>query len=247
MRRSTIAAVGCALLVPSAGTAHAQSLSSDKLSVSVNAGYQAQSRDLTGSGTYTIYDEDATFTTSQKIKSGPLFDVSADYEVMEEFAVGIGWTRFSSSAAAALDAQIPHPAFVGQFRSASAEAGETNHSANAININAVWRYPVSGKIDLAVSAGPSIVRISQDVVAGFSVAPETPPFASPAIDTVSVSSVKKTTLGFNAGVDAAYMFDRRYGAGAGLRYTFASANIAGLDDKVKAGGLQLLFGARLRF
>ena len=67
------------------------------------------------------------------------------------------------------------------------------------------------------------------------------------MDSITVATEKKTTFGFNMGVDFAYMFDPRYGVGAGMRYTFASAHLAGLDDSVKAGGFQLLFGARLRF
>lgn len=246
MSRSIHAALGCALLLAVAGPVSAQSASSDKFFLNVNLGYQTQSRDLAGGGTYTIYEEDATFSTSQTIKSGLIFDVNAGYEVAENFAIGVGWTTFSKTSSVNISAQVPHPAFVGQFRTVTGEA-DAKHSANAININAVWRYPVSGKADVIVSAGPSIVKVSQDVATGITIKPEAWPFPPPELDTVTVSSESKTTVGFNAGVDFAYMLDPRYGVGAGLRYTFASADIPGLDDNVKVGGLQLLFGARLRF
>ena len=246
MPSPTNAAVGCALLLACAGTAHAQAVSSDKISLNVNLGFQAQSHDAAGGGTYSIYEEDATFSTSQTIKSGLIFDVSADYKVADQLAIGVGWTFFSKSSPISVDAQVPHPVFVGQFRSASSQT-DGDHSANAININAVYRYAVSGKMDVIVSAGPSIVSVSHEVVTGVTIRPESPPFPNPQIDSVTLSKESKTTVGFNAGVDLAYMVNPRYGVGAGLRYLFASADIPNLDDNLKVGGLQLLFGARLRF
>ncbi|MGE5813140.1 MAG: outer membrane beta-barrel protein, partial [Acidobacteriota bacterium] len=183
---------------------------------------------------------------SQTIKSGFIFDINADYEVAEHIAIGVGWTTFSKTSPASVTAEVPHPVFIGQPRTVSSQT-DAKHSANAINIDAVWRYPVSGKADVIVSAGPSIVMVSQDVITGVTIKPEAPPFPGPEVDTVNVSTEKKTTVGFNAGVDFAYMLAPRYGVGAGLRYTYASVDIPTLDDSVKAGGLQLLFGGRFRF
>lgn len=236
------------MLLACAGNAQAQSVPSDKLSVSVNAGYQTQSRDIAGSGTYSIYEEDATFTTSQTIDSGIIFDASADYQIMDRFAIGVGWTTFSKKSPAQVSVLVPHPAFFGQFRTANVEAADIEHRANTINIDAVFRYPLSAKMDIVVSAGPSIVMVNQEVVTGFTVQQETaPPFNAPTVSSVTATATKKTTVGFNAGADFAYMFNRHYGAGAGFRYTFASADIEGVTDSLKIGGVQVLFGARLRF
>ncbi len=248
MRRSIQAATGCAMLLACAGTAHAQSVSSDKLSVNVNLGYQTQSQDLASSGAFSLYGEDGTFTTTQSIDAGLLFDASVDYRLTKSMAVGIGWTSFSGKSNATVAAQVPHPIFFGQFRTASVGANDIEHHANAINIDAVFRYPLSRKMDVVVSAGPSIVMVNQELTTGITVQQETgPSFSQPTISSVNVTAQKKTTLGFNAGADFAYMVNRRYGAGAGIRYTFASADIDGLADKLKAGGFQVLFGARLRF
>src|SRR6476659_3282242 len=53
----------------------------DKGYVSVSGGAQAGSHDLSESGSFPLYDETATFTSTNKIKGGALFDIGGAYRV----------------------------------------------------------------------------------------------------------------------------------------------------------------------
>src|SRR5512140_677247 len=125
MKRSISVILGCAaaLLVASAD-ARAQSALSDKVTISVNVGFQMQTQDIAATGTYSIYDEDATFSTAKTIGSGPIFDLGAEYKFTKTLGVGLSWSRFSDKAPIAVTAQVPHPLFSNQFRVASAQAND---------------------------------------------------------------------------------------------------------------------------
>lgn len=248
MRSSTRAILGSVALLACAADARAQSVSTDKFSLAVNAGFQQVSRDVDGSGILNLYEEEGPFTSRQSLGSKPIFDVSADYRVSGSFSIGAGWSMYTDSSPMTIAAVVPHPLFAGQPRSVAAEAADVKHTTQTINVIAAWRYPFSQKVDLIVSGGPSIFFVTQDVMQGLTIAPESFPFsAAPVVNAVTLEEASKTVLGLNVGVDAAYMINRRYGVGVGVRYTYGSASFDELADSLTVGGLQVLGGLRLRF
>ena len=230
----------CALSVP----AGAQQLQwTDTGFVSINAGVQAGSHDLSSTQSFPLFDETATVTSAQSIGSGGLFDISAGYRVWQNIAVSVGYTHAGSKSDLSVNGSIPDPAFTDQPHPFSNTLSGAKHSENVINLDAVWMMPVTDKIDVGISAGPSIFSVKQDVAANLSDTNVVP----------TLSRESKTTAGINIGVDVTYLLGKvpglgkDWGVGGLARYTWGSAKLGNSSDKLTLGGFQIGAGARLRF
>jgi hypothetical protein len=179
---------------------------------------------------------------TQKVKSGGFFDVSVGYKVWHNLALGVGYSRAGSKADAAITLSVPDPVFFDRPRSVTASATGLAHTENTVNLMAVWMVPVTDKIDVGVSAGPSIFMLKQEL-------PNSPSITEPGpiVGPIDLSSADKTTAGFNLGVDVTYMLNKRFGVGGLARYTWGSAAITGATNDLKLGGFQIGAGLRTRF
>lgn len=213
----------------------------DKGYVSINGGVQAGSDTLDTSSSFALYDETATISSTQKIKGGGFFDIGAAYRVWgNNLLAGVSFTRTSSTADVALTASIPDPIFFDRPRNVSSTVSGAKHTETAVHINAIWMMPVANKIDVGIFAGPTIFSIKQQTVGTLTVTEPGPTVSAP------LGEVKKTSGGFNAGVDVQYMITKRWGVGGLARFTWGSASIEGAE-KLKLGGFQIGGGGRVRF
>lgn len=225
-----------------ASSAAAQMTWTDKGFVNLTGGVQVGSHSLASSTGFEIYAEPGTVDTTQDVKSGGLFDVTAGYKVWRNLAVAVGYSWTSSNADAAVQASIPDPVFFDRPRAVQTTASGLEHSESVVNISGVWMVPVTDKIDVGVSAGPSIFNVKQDVPSGLTVAEP-----GPTVSQVNVNSVSETTVGLNFGVDVTYMINPRFGVGGLARYTWGSADLEGASDKLTVGGFHIGAGLRVRF
>lgn len=229
----------CAAFAPRAS---AQMTWTDKGFVNLTGGVQVGSHTLDTSTAFDLYDEQATVGTTQKVKGGGLFDVSAGYKVWRNFAIGAGYSMTSGKADATVSASVPDPVFFDRHRSITAAASGLKHKESVINLSGVWMVPVTDKIDVGVSAGPSIFNVKQDIPSTLTLAEP-----GPTVSKVSVTSPSKTTVGLNFGVDVAYMINKRFGVGGLARYTWGSVDLEGASGKLTVGGFQAGAGLRVRF
>lgn len=214
----------------------------DKGFVNVNVGLQGGSRTLATATTFDLYEEAATVSTAQEVGGGGLFDLSAGYKVWTNLALGVGYSRTSSSEDAVLTGSVPDPVFFDRPRPVTATVGDLSYSENAIHLLAVWMIPITEEIDVALSAGPTIFNISQDLPGSFTV---TEP--GPTVGNVAVTSVKETAVGINLGVDVTYMITPRFGVGGLARFTRGSVDLEGASESLTVGGFQIGGGLRVRF
>jgi hypothetical protein len=229
----------CAAVAPKA---HAQMTWTDKGFVNVTGGAQAGSRTLATATTFDIYDETASVSSSQDVKGGGFFDISAGYKVWRNLAVGLGYSHAGSNTDAAIAALIPDDTVTDKLRPVSASATDLKHSEGALHIMGVWMVPVTDKIDVGVSAGPSIFKVKQDLPTALAIAEP-----GPTVTGITITNVNKTTAGINFGVDVTYLVTKRIGVGGLARYTWGSADLEGASDKLTVGGFQIGGGVRLRF
>jgi hypothetical protein len=208
--------------------------------VNVNVGAQPQRHDFSTSATFPIYDETATLSSAGRVKNGPFFDISAGGNVWHSLAIGIGYSTFSSHDNASVTASIPNPLFFNQPRTSTQDASSLQRTEHGVHLMAIWFIPVSTKMDVAVSVGPSFIRVKQQLASSATVAAGTQNF------TPSVTTESGTVKGVNAGVDGTYMFTPRYGAGILIRYAGGKVDLPSVSD-VKAGGFQAGIGIRVRF
>jgi hypothetical protein len=242
LKKLTVAILALGLSV-AATPASAQTMQwTDKGYISVGGGVQEGSDTLDTSTSFSLYGENATVTSTQKIKGGGLFDIGGAYRVWgNNLLAGVSFTHTTSDTNVALTASIPDPVFHDKPRAVSSTLSGAKHTESAVHINAIWMMPVANKLDVGLFGGPTIFWVKQQTV-GVPTVTEPGPTV-----TASLDEVKKTSGGFNVGVDVQYMIAKRWGVGGLARYTWGSATIAGATEKLKLGGFQIGGGVRVRF
>jgi hypothetical protein len=214
----------------------------DKGYAAVTGGAQVGSHDLDTNSSFSLYDETATVTTTQKVKGGGFFDIGGAYRVWgRNLLGGLSFSHTSSDSNVSLAGSIPDPVFTDRPRSVTGSQSGAKHSENALHFSAIWMIPVANKMDIGVFGGPSIFWVKQDAITALTVTEPGPNVSAP------LTKVKKTTGGINLGVDYQYMVTKKWGVGALGRYTWGSASIADGSKKLTLGGLQIGVGGRMRF
>jgi outer membrane protein with beta-barrel domain len=230
----------CALAAPAA---NAQQMTwTDQGFVNVNIGAQTGSHDLATTSTFEKYEEQATLATAQSVGGGGLFDIGAGYKVWRNLAVGLSYSRSKSDADVAIAANIPDPVFFDRPRAITAAASGLDHTESAIHLQGTWVMPFTDKMDFALSFGPTIFMVKQELPSAIEV---TEP--GPTVTSTTFITEDKTTVGINLGVDVNYMFTPRYGAGLLARYAWGSVDLSGVTESLSVGGFQIGVGFRYRF
>ena len=225
----------CALALAAAAPARAQ-VWEDRAYVNASLGFHLASQSSAETLTPVIYDERASVTTTRVIGRGTMpLDVGAGVRVWKNFGLGAAFTQLSVTSMATLDARVPHPILFNQSRFASVPV-ELKHSESSIHLLAVSVLPLSDRMDLALSGGPTIMTVKRDRVTGVQVAEESPTFATVTIAKALVATSEERVFGAVGGADVTYFVTPMAGVGVGVRY------VTGSD----AGRFQLAVGARLR-
>lgn len=253
MHRKALFVFVCAALAASADPASAQTVQDwlDRGYFNVNVGFGSTSGTLNDATTFRLYDETGTRRVTQPTDGGPFFDFSIGTRVWRNASVGLGYHRGSSSNHATVEASVPHPLFFNTFRAVSLATGDLNRTESAVHLQFGYMLPMSDRLSVHVTAGPSFFRLKQDVVGDVTFA-ETPPFNTVNATTV-VAERSDSTVGINVGADVTYLFyeanDVRVGGGMFVRYSGATAEIPVIANSAETdlGGLQIGFGARVRF
>lgn len=208
--------------------------------VNITGGAQPQRRDLGKTDTFTLYDEKATLTSSQPIANGAFFDVSGGYRVWHNLAIGAGYSSFSTTGSASVVAVIPNPLFFDRPKTVNSSADGLEHTERGIHLQAVWFVPVTEKIDVALSAGPSFIQVNQHLVSSVTV-----PTGTQNVNVV-IGSEEGTAKGVNVGFDGTYLFTRNIGFGLMIRYAGGSVDLPSAPG-LSVGGFQAGAGFRFRF
>jgi len=220
--------------------AGAQGMSEGKIFINVNGGAQTESRSVDNSFSIPIYGQTATVATTTTIPSGGLFDLSVGYKVMPSIGVALGFSTFSGTGAAAGAASVPSPIFFNRPASVTIPESPADRKDRSVYVLLVGFVPVTDKVDVALSIGPSFTRVQQALITSVSI-PAGTQNVNPTMQTQS-----GTAKGINVGVDLTYMFIKQVGAGAFMRYNGGSVDLESAPD-LKAGGFQVGVGGRLRF
>lgn len=218
----------------------------DRAFVMANAAYQSGSSSFTESFTFQQYVERATIKTDYPAKDGPGFDLAAGVRVWKALALGAGVTRTDRKTTGSVSGTIPHPFHFDAMRPVSGTAAITR-TETAIHALVAGVVPVGRRVLVTLSAGPSYFSVSQALVesAPFT---ESYPYDTAALSSPILTTVSKSVVGFNAGVDLGFFLTRTVGVGAGVRYARGSVDLPlhGATIGTDAGGLQAVVGLRLR-
>jgi hypothetical protein len=254
MHRKALTIFVVALIVASAREASAQPVQNwtDRGYFNLNLGFESTSGTLNDAVTFSVYGENGTKDVLSAIDSGGFFDFSVGGRVWRNVSVGIGFHREASTGQASVSASVPSPIFTNSNRSAAFTVDDLGRSERAIHLQFGYMLPINEKVTVHVFAGPSFFRLTQDVVADVTFT-EQPPFTSITAAPVIAERAESSTGG-HIGGDVSYIFydtgALKVGGGGFLRYSGTTIGVpmlgtAAIESKV--GGLQIGFGARLRF
>jgi hypothetical protein len=242
MTRTTFIALLLASAVLASERAAAQTAPPTKnLFVDVNVGVQPGSQIFTMQSTPLVYEETAIITARQGVNGSGVLDVTAGYRVWGDVSVALGLsTTFTNQGDASVVGGIPHPVFYDRRVETTVEVSDLAHQERSAHLSIMWTSPMTDKIDASVAAGPSFIKVFQDLASRVTVTPGT-------LNFVPIGEgATGTTFGFHIGGDVTYLLTPRLGAGLMVRYVAADVDIGPVVD-LKAGGLQYAIGLRLRF
>ena len=236
-KTTTIIAMIGGLTLGSAMSADAQTPANF---LNISAGSQFQSRTFSAITTFELFGETGSVTANQTVGSGFVFDVTGGRRFWRSLGVAVGVSTFTGSGSAAAIAAIPNPLFFGKHTLKTftdADYGDLKQSTVAINFQIVWMKALTDRLDLSIFAGPSVMRVKQELASG----------TAELNSVAAISSESKTTArAGTGGVDLTYRLNDRYGIGGFVRYAGGEAEFEAVP-KLKVGGAQAGGGIRIRF
>lgn len=206
----------------------------------VDFGAQPQRQTITATNSFPLYDETTTVTVSQRIRNGAVFDVGGGVRIGHNLTAGAGYSQFGRAGTGVISASIPSPRFYNSPLIVTQDASNLDHTERAIHGRITWFVPMTDKIDVSVSAGPSIIHVAQGLATGVTVASGTQSIS------LGTETQSGNTLGINAGVDGNVMLVPGFGAGVWVRYTYGKLDLPDVKG-LKVGGFQGGLGFRARF
>lgn len=229
----------------------------------INGGVQAADRAVTRTFEETLYDETATYEATMASPGGPVVDAWAGVRVWRDLGIGLGATVVNGSGTIGLEGSVPSPLFRNRHRATSFESAGLKHQQIGVHLPLVYMVPVSERVHVAVSAGPSWFRLHYDPGA-VQLGDEAPPYTAVSLMALPSTVKESMAVGYNAGVDVTYLLTGWFGAGLYLRYTGGTVDVempaslqstgagggpagAGATAPVGVGGVQAGAGLRFRF
>jgi hypothetical protein len=243
------------VFLASAGTASAQWMQqpwTDRGYFNLNLGFETTSGTLDDNVSFTLYGEPGTKSMTQNVDSGSLIDFSVGSRVWRNVSVGIGYHHGSNTSEATATASVPHPVVFLANRNATAAASDLNRSESAVHLLIGYMIPINEALSVHVTGGPSFFSVKQDVLGDLAFTEQGGSFATVNAAPVVVER-KDSVVGINIGLDVTYVFYQsdayRIGGGFFARYNGGSARLTVMQNEVDSdvGGLQIGFGARVRF
>jgi hypothetical protein len=208
--------------------------------ISVSGGGQFQSRTFSESTTFSLFGDTGTVNANQTVGSGFVFDASVGYRLWRRLSVAVGVSTFRGSGAAAAVVAVPDPLFFNKPKIKTfspSDYGDLSQTDTAVNFQVVWIKPLTNKLDLWLFAGPSVIRVKQEIASATETAN-----AVAAIKSESASTAKAGTVG----ADLSYRLNERYSVGGFVRYAGGEVDLPSVA-KLKVGGVQAGGGVRFRF
>jgi hypothetical protein len=203
---------------------------------SFNVGAQTASPNFGYQFTTTLFDQSAVAGLNTPGKAGLSFDIGAGVRLVQNFGVGVTFSRYSNERTGTLTTTIPSPlatlaaylppGYISTEASTISKDIPLQREENAIHIQAMYRVPIGNKIQVGMFGGPSYFRCADDHITGFGLQGDigyNPPFPW----TVSFLSVSQaidrgSSWGYNAGGSFTYLMTRHVGVGTSVRYSEAS-------------------------
>lgn len=226
--------------------AFAQGTPREHVAVWVGVTEQLTSTTFGQSVTFEAYSENGTLDTTYRVSQSPRFNAGGVVRVWRGFGIGAGGNMMSATDPAQISGQIPHPINADQPRALSGSVN-TFHRESAVHLQAVYWFQPAPRVDVLVGAGPSLMRVEQDLVSDVSYS-QAFPYDSVTFQAATLVREQKTVTGFNAGAELGFRLVGGLGVGGLVRYSQGTASFPDTGaSSVKLGGLEVGGGLHLTF
>ena len=231
-----------------ANPAAAQSPSQPRVEISANVGVLTGASTFTASTTLPSHgNETETITVDHGVKAALGFSAGAAVRLVPRFWVGVQYAMSEMKPDASVTAVIPHPILFNAPRTVEGST-EATHSEQNVHVELMYVLPVQA-VDVKVTGGPTFFNVKQDFVSSVAIN-ETYPFDTATYASATTKRLSNTAVGFNVGVDISRPLSSHLAVGGLVRYSradvkFDEATIG--QQTVKAGGVELAGGVRIRF
>lgn len=243
-----------ACIVLAAGSADAQARAPQpraprQVIVEVDGAFVTTARTFTDTATPPIHAEPGQITAAYDVPRAAAFGVGGHVRVWRQFSAGVSYGQSSRSTAAQITGSLPHPFFFSRNRQIEGEASNATRKDATVAVQLRGSFPVARQTVLGVFGGPAWIAVTQSIVEQVNFS-ESYPYDTASFTSANVRNAKQTKAAFLVGADVTHFFSRRIGVGGGFRYSAATVDLPSLDSdvlRIKAGGLDVTTGIRLRF
>jgi hypothetical protein len=213
----------------------------------INGGYNASSLSFNEARRFTLFLEEATFSSRYRGGRGPVFEVGALYTIRNELGVGGAVEIHGSGYDADFQQALPHPFFFRRPRQVSGNLVDLSYSETAVHLDAVYTRPLRPQMTLDLFGGPSFLLTSTEVLANL-VVEDVYPFDAVTLQRTELRKLDASPLGFNVGASVTYKLSARFGVDFTARFSRAKVEITppgGAAIDFNAGGFRAGGGIRI--
>jgi hypothetical protein len=224
-------------------------LGEPRVTLSISGGAQAPADRVTDQIKFERNVETETIDVKYPNTPGVLVDVGVSVRVWKKLGIGVDVGHVAGDGSADVTASVPHPFLFTQPRTVNGKQSGVSREETGIHLQLQYLIQASPHVRVVLGAGPSRIKLTQDVVTDVNIN-ETYPYDTAEFRDAPIKGATASVNGFNAGFDVTWKLNRNVGFGGLVRYTRANAE---LDVRtahtltMKAGGAQGVAGVRFAF
>ena len=237
-----------AVLVLSVGSV-APTLGAERARIFLNGAFDFGSIDFSQSRTFKEFAEEGKVSTEYSANTGKGFELGLHFRFKGRLGAMASVSSVGRDATASVTASLPHPLYLARPRQATTTKEGLSYHETAVHVDFVYAIPAAKSLELFLFAGPSFVDVKSDLVTRLNYH-QAYPYDEVSVTGVDVAEASDSGFGFNLGGGLDYRFGKRFGLGAQVRFTTASAKLAPAEGPaiaIDAGGFQAAVGLRLFF
>jgi hypothetical protein len=228
----------------------------DLATLSVGGGLALVARQWTGHAGFTSWAgwtdsvESARLEADHRAGGGSTFAATLGLRVSRSFGVSLSVSRSQRDASAEVSLTLPHPFLSAHPRSAAGQASGLGYREVAVHLDLDYRPLVRRRLELALFAGPTLLKLETDAIDSAQARDEYPYEQPSYLSAHSFGVEAEATAGWNAGASASWLASRHFDLGLVARYTAVRPQLrpAGVEAlTLDAGGLALTAELRLRY
>ena len=205
--------------------------------------------DFAQTRTFKEFAEEGKVASQYSTGSGTGFELGLHWRFKGRLGAMASVSRVGRDGTASVSASLPHPLYLDRPRQATTTKEGLSYRETTVHLDFVYAIPSGKRLELFLFAGPSFVDVKTDLVTKLNYR-QAYPYDEVSVSGVDLAEVGDSGFGFNLGGGLDYRFGKRFGLGAQVRFTTASAKLAppqGPTVDIDAGGFQAAMGLRVSF